>query len=107
MLGSMMFEGGEIIRERIQRYQIQCDYRPGGLFVALNHKQLETLEEQKPTGSATATPSWSCWTPAPFAAKSTATAIPARCWTTAAAYSSAEPGDRRSGRHSPERRAGV
>lgn len=47
MLGSMMFEGGEIIRERIQRYQIQCDYRPGGLFVALNHKQLETLEEQK------------------------------------------------------------
>jgi gamma-glutamylputrescine oxidase len=47
MLGSMMFEGGDIIRERIQRYQIQCDYRPGGLFVALNHKQLETLEEQK------------------------------------------------------------
>ena len=47
MLGSMMFEGGEIIRERIQRYQIQCDYRPGGLFVAMNHKQLETLEEQK------------------------------------------------------------
>ncbi len=47
VLGSMMFEGGEIIRERIQRYQIQCDYRPGGLFVALNHKQLETLEEQK------------------------------------------------------------
>jgi gamma-glutamylputrescine oxidase len=26
MLGSMMFEGGDIIRERIQRYQIQCDY---------------------------------------------------------------------------------
>ena len=36
MLGSMMFEGGDIIRERIQRYQIQCDYRPGGLFVAMN-----------------------------------------------------------------------
>ena len=47
MLGSMMFEGGDIIRERIQRYQIQCDYRPGGLFVAMNHKQLETPEEQK------------------------------------------------------------
>ena len=29
MLGSMMFEGGEIIRERIKRYQIDCDYRPG------------------------------------------------------------------------------
>lgn len=27
MLGSMMFEGGEIIRERIKRYQIDCDYR--------------------------------------------------------------------------------
>lgn len=38
MLGSMMFEGGEIIRERIKRYQIDCDYRPGGLFVAMNDK---------------------------------------------------------------------
>lgn len=47
MLGSMMFEGGEIIRERIKRYQIDCDYRPGGLFVAMNDKQLATLEEQK------------------------------------------------------------
>jgi gamma-glutamylputrescine oxidase len=47
MLGDMMFEGGEIIRERIKRYQIDCDYRPGGLFVAMNHKQLEKLEEQK------------------------------------------------------------
>ena len=44
MLGSMMFEGGEIIRERIKRYQIDCDYRPGGLFVAMNDKQLATLE---------------------------------------------------------------
>ncbi|MRS16337.1 FAD-dependent oxidoreductase [Enterobacteriaceae bacterium RIT691] len=47
MLGSMMFEGGEIIRERIKRYQIDCDYRPGGLFVAMNHKQMEKLEDQK------------------------------------------------------------
>lgn len=47
MLGSMMFEGGEIIRERIKRYQIDCDYRPGSLFVAMNDKQLATLEEQK------------------------------------------------------------
>ncbi|MEW5559630.1 FAD-binding oxidoreductase [Enterobacter asburiae] len=46
-LGGMMFEGAEIIRERIKRYQIDCDYRPGGLFVAMNHKQLEKLEEQK------------------------------------------------------------
>ncbi|WP_312042008.1 FAD-binding oxidoreductase [Erwinia sp.] len=47
MLGSMMFEGGEIIRERIKRYSIACDYRPGGLFVALNARQFATLEEQK------------------------------------------------------------
>ncbi|WP_395490660.1 NAD(P)/FAD-dependent oxidoreductase [Cedecea davisae] len=47
LLGGMMFEGGQIIRERIKRYQIDCDYRPGGLFVAMNHKQMETLEEQK------------------------------------------------------------
>ncbi|UMX57340.1 hypothetical protein MJ524_10740 [Escherichia coli] len=48
MLGSMMFEGGEIIRETYQTsYQIDCDYRPGGLFVAMNDKQLATLEEQK------------------------------------------------------------
>ncbi len=46
-LGGMMFEGAEIIRERIKRYQIDCDYRPGGLFVAMNHKQLDKLEEQK------------------------------------------------------------
>ena len=47
MLGSMMFEGGDIIRERIKRYKIECDYRPGGLFVALNARQFATLEEQK------------------------------------------------------------
>lgn len=47
MLGSMMFEGGDIIRERIKRYGIACDYRQGGLFVALNARQFATLEEQK------------------------------------------------------------
>ena len=30
VLGSMMFEGGEIIRERIQRYQIQCEWQQNG-----------------------------------------------------------------------------
>jgi len=83
MLGSMMFEGGEIIRERIKRYQIDCDYRPGGLFVAMNDKQLATLEEQKETGNATAINSWSCWTPTLFAARSPAIATLVRCWITA------------------------
>ncbi|WP_443697977.1 NAD(P)/FAD-dependent oxidoreductase [Pseudomonas sp.] len=47
ILGSMMFEGAEIIRQRIQHYDIQCDYRPGGIFAALNKKQLKGLVEQK------------------------------------------------------------
>ncbi|WP_041543859.1 FAD-binding oxidoreductase [Oceanimonas sp. GK1] len=47
MLGSMMFEGGDIIRERIQQYDIQCDFKPGGIFAALNSRQLHELESQK------------------------------------------------------------
>jgi gamma-glutamylputrescine oxidase len=47
VLGSMIFEGGNIIRQRIQQYGIQCDYRPGGIFAALNNKQLKGLAEQK------------------------------------------------------------
>ncbi|WP_338648830.1 FAD-binding oxidoreductase [Pseudomonas sp. ML2-2023-3] len=47
VLGSMIFEGADIIRQRIQHYDIQCDYRPGGIFAALNKKQLKGLTEQK------------------------------------------------------------
>lgn len=47
LLGSMMFEGAEIIRSRIKRYAIECDYRPGGIFAALNNKQYHALIEQK------------------------------------------------------------
>ncbi|MDX1265791.1 MAG: FAD-binding oxidoreductase, partial [Oceanisphaera sp.] len=47
MLGSMMFEGGDIIRSRIEQYQIDCDFRPGGIFAALNKRQLEELKSQK------------------------------------------------------------
>nr|WP_281245941.1 FAD-binding oxidoreductase [Oceanisphaera psychrotolerans] len=47
MLGSMMFEGGDIIRSRIEQYQIDCDYRPGGIFAALNKRQLAELRAQK------------------------------------------------------------
>ncbi|MCB1683307.1 MAG: FAD-binding oxidoreductase [Pseudomonadales bacterium] len=45
--GAMAFEGANIIRERIERYDIQCAYRPGGIFAALNAKQLRGLAEQK------------------------------------------------------------
>lgn len=47
MLGSMMFEGGDIIRSRIEQYGIDCDFRPGGIFAALNSRQLHELENQK------------------------------------------------------------
>ncbi|MCX7078492.1 MAG: FAD-binding oxidoreductase, partial [Pseudomonas sp.] len=47
VLGSMIFEGADIIRQRIKQYDIQCDYRPGGIFAALNKKQLKGLAEQK------------------------------------------------------------
>lgn len=47
MLGEMAFEGGRIIRERVQRYAIDCDLKDGGVFAALNHRQLAHLEQQK------------------------------------------------------------
>lgn len=47
MLGSMAFEGADIIRQRIAQYQIDCDYQPGGLFVAFNQRQMHDLTEQK------------------------------------------------------------
>ena len=47
LLGSMMFEGAEIIRDRIDRYAIDCDYRPGGIFAALSGRQLQHLERQQ------------------------------------------------------------
>jgi len=47
VLGSMAFEGADIIRDRISQYDIQCDFRPGGVLVALNKRQLHELKEQK------------------------------------------------------------
>ena len=46
VLGSMIFEGADIIRSRIKQYDIKCDYKPGGIFAALNKKQLKGLAEQ-------------------------------------------------------------
>ncbi|MGJ8523760.1 Gamma-glutamylputrescine oxidoreductase [Carnimonas sp. R-84981] len=47
MLGSMIFEGGQIIRDRIKQYDIKCDLRDGGVFAALNARQQKALEEQQ------------------------------------------------------------
>ncbi len=46
MLGSMAFEGADIIRQRIDQYQIDCDLKSGGLFAALNPKQMDELKER-------------------------------------------------------------
>lgn len=46
-LGSMAFEGARIIKERIARYQIDCHFRPGGMFTALSDKQVRQLEHHK------------------------------------------------------------
>ncbi len=46
-LCSMIQEGGEIIRELIKTYNIDCDYQSGGIFAALNKRQMTGLVEQK------------------------------------------------------------
>lgn len=53
MLGSMMFEGGDIIRERRSSGGF-TRIESGRLFVAMNHKQLETLENESHGATATA-----------------------------------------------------
>lgn len=46
-LGSMAFEGAKIIRERIAKYQIDCHFKPGGMFAAITAKQVGQLEHHK------------------------------------------------------------
>ena len=47
LIGAMAFEGGRIIRERIARYAIDCDLKEGGIFAALNTRQMKHLEAQQ------------------------------------------------------------
>ncbi|WP_174874862.1 NAD(P)/FAD-dependent oxidoreductase [Vogesella oryzae] len=46
-LGAMAFEGGKIIRERIAKYDIQCDLKDGNVFAAFTQKQLDELIAKK------------------------------------------------------------
>ncbi|GAB0120198.1 NAD(P)/FAD-dependent oxidoreductase [Acidisoma sp. 7E03] len=46
-LGAMSLEGGDIIRERIARYDIDCDYVEGGFLAAFSEKQMRELEHLK------------------------------------------------------------
>ena len=47
LMGQMAFEGGRIIRERIAKYNINCDLKDGGVFAAFTQKQMGHLEAQK------------------------------------------------------------
>ncbi|NTI26654.1 FAD-binding oxidoreductase [Rhizobium rhizogenes] len=46
-LARMSLEGGEIIRERVEKYDIRCDLLPGGFFAAFTDKQVREMAEVK------------------------------------------------------------
>lgn len=46
-VGSLVTEGGKIIRDRVERYNIQCDLKPGNLFAAFTDKQMGELEAKR------------------------------------------------------------
>ncbi|MBX2824585.1 MAG: FAD-binding oxidoreductase [Gammaproteobacteria bacterium] len=43
-IGAMVQEGGDIIRERISKYNIQCDLKQGNIFTAYTRKHMQELE---------------------------------------------------------------
>jgi len=47
LLADMAFEGSQIIRQRVRKYAIKCDLKEGGIFAALNARQLGHLENQQ------------------------------------------------------------
>ncbi|KPP99457.1 FAD-binding oxidoreductase [Marinobacter sp. HL-58] len=47
LLADMAFEGSQIIRQRVRDYRIRCDLKEGGIFAALNPRQLKHLESQQ------------------------------------------------------------
>ncbi|MGL4767447.1 MAG: NAD(P)/FAD-dependent oxidoreductase [Formosimonas sp.] len=47
VFGQMAFEGNRIIRQRIEKYNIQCDLKNGGIYGAFTPKQMGHLEHQR------------------------------------------------------------
>jgi gamma-glutamylputrescine oxidase len=43
-IGEMSLEGGQIIRQRIEKYNIDCDFKAGNVFAAFTAKQMHGLE---------------------------------------------------------------
>lgn len=46
-LGEMMYEGAQILRDRVAKYDIPCDLKHGGVYAAMTRKKVQALEEQK------------------------------------------------------------
>lgn len=46
-IGGLVQEGGAIIRDRIKKYDIECDLKSGNLFTAFSEKQMAELEAKK------------------------------------------------------------
>lgn len=46
-MGAMAFEGGKILRGFVDRYQIDCDLKRGGIFAACSQKQLDEMAQKK------------------------------------------------------------
>ncbi|WP_112323505.1 NAD(P)/FAD-dependent oxidoreductase [Oceanibium sediminis] len=46
-VGGLVTEGGDIIRDRVKRYDIACDLKPGNLFAAFTDKQMAELEAKR------------------------------------------------------------
>jgi gamma-glutamylputrescine oxidase len=46
-LGEMSLEGGQIIRDRVVKYNIDCDLMDGGFFAAFTPKQIKGMEANK------------------------------------------------------------
>lgn len=81
LLGQMAFEGGRIIRERVAKYNIQCDLKDGGVFAALTPKQMGHLESQKRLWERFGHTSLSCSISAVFAKSSAVSNTSAVCST--------------------------
>ncbi len=46
-LARMMFEGAQVIRERVAKYNIDCDLKDGGIFSAISSRKAKELHEKK------------------------------------------------------------
>ncbi len=46
-VGKILQEGGEIIRQRVEKYHIDCDLKPGNIFAALHPRHMRELEAKQ------------------------------------------------------------